>query len=71
MRKKEKIKRVLDTKSLKNEYLEKLMTYISGLLMANEVLGDKENKHQTQKVMIIKKIILIGIMIITGQKVQQ
>ena len=41
MRKKEKIKRVLDTKSLKNEYLEKLMTYISGLLMAFEVLGDK------------------------------
>ena len=41
MRKKEKIKRVLDTKSLKNEYLEKLMRYISGLLKANEVLGDK------------------------------
>ena len=41
MTKKEKIKKVLDTKSLKNEYLEKLMRYISGMLIANEVLGDK------------------------------
>ena len=41
MRKKEEIKKVLGTKSITKEYLEKLMTYISGLLMAFEVLGDK------------------------------
>ena len=34
------------------------MTYISGLLMAVEVLGHKENtwNHQTQKVMTTKQI---------------
>ena len=31
----------------------------------------KENNHQTQKLMIIKQIILICIMILIGQKVQQ